>query len=373
MRRTWVAAKRVAWDSALAVVTLASCLSLPGCLVLCMEWGSGPPKDPPTTIDGPENEELAATVHGWIVALHAPSKLEVTALPGLERSTIELPDETYRVSGPDELGRVVYVSSAPHDRHRLCTVDLQSHRRRVLFERLGDPNGTGDPTRHPPVSLVLLAPKGGHIALGTSLNGQRVWPSEELELWSLDDDMHENLGPIRALSGSWFSDGKRLVVERLVPPEEVGLHETVPPELDDDLRKDLFDGFHRSLQILDIATGSWTWVCWGAQPLVAPDGKHLLYRLSGWRWMLRDLDTGEAHQVALIGALGYPDAWLTNDVVLYQAEVTTGQDPGYFRDAYNHPHWKSTLKAGVFVPNNFRTLVSQVGWESYSFGARAPD
>ena len=86
--------------------------------------------------------------------------------------------------------------------------------------------------------------------------------------------------------------------------------------------------------------------------------------------MLRNLESGETQRIGLPGALSYPYAWPTDDVVLYAAKVTKGEDPGFWRDpAWNHPYWLDTIKAGVINTMEFRTIVRHVFGGCRSFGS----
>lgn len=305
-------------------------LSTSGCFLFCLGGPRRVPPGPLITVDGPESPQILDDVHGWV--LYNPvagRRLEVTELPSNARHELELAYDPDRMSGPDDLGRIVYLAEAPRDDwHQLRVIDVHTGVEQVLVERRGNPNW------HSTVWFLELAPRGGHVALG-ALPYDKANPfnnrnPQELEIWNLADGSHVNLGPLRPLSASWFPDGERLLVERLVPLAEVGQHEPLPPQIHERSRGYMHVDYRPSLQILEIATGNWSWVCWGFEPMVSPDGKRFLYRLDeNDRWV-RDIDTGAARAVELPGAIPHVDplAWLSPDILLYSARATTGQDPG---------------------------------------------
>jgi hypothetical protein len=355
----------------LAVTMVRVCLSFTPFL-----WTWALPDPPPLpTIDGPEKTELLARVDGWVIAGSCAETLEVVSLPDLGHTNVRLKGRAWLQSAPDESGRFVYVTDAgPTNRfgytqHQARVASVDGHDDRVLFER------RGNALYNDPVSFVELAPRDGLLAIATTpydaMNPYQPRTTEELELWDIDDGSHRSLGAVRAWDASWFPDETKLAVECQLSPAENAAHEPVPADVRESSRGLVFEESPPSIQVLDIATGAWTWIAWGFEPRVSPDGEKLLYRVGRTSWTVRDLRTGASRAIALPGAFNHPCTWMSDDVVLYLALATTGSDPGVLRTPMKLPQPMWTMKAARIDTQEFKTVCPSVGrFSRFSFGRR---
>ncbi len=342
---------RVAATFALAV---GLCLLATSCPLLdAVVNTTAPDPAPLPTVPGPENERLLADVHGWVLHCDGDDSVEAIALPTLERTSIELAARPFFMSAPDEIGRFLYVCDGGGVEIMLANVD--GRKEKMLARRIGSPLWNDTST------FIELSRRGGLVALGAApVDDTSPYTEQHLEIWSLDDGSRTDLGPVFAWSAAWFPDCRRLLVERLVPPEEIHLHEAPPIAMRErDWGVSKHPGCVTSLQILDVPTKTWSWVGWGSDPLLSPNGEQVLFYRGGDQdaWCVTDLNGGSARTLELPGCLGFPIAWLAHDIVLYPASPTTGTDPGVARTPVKRPRANWTIKAGRIGGPDFLTVI----------------
>ena len=87
-------------------------------LVVSLFVSESTPRGPYPTIPGPESSELIQQVSGTIVHAESPEQVRAIVLP--ERNSIPIPvnspmNTIWAVSGPDSVGRIVYLEESDHD------------------------------------------------------------------------------------------------------------------------------------------------------------------------------------------------------------------------------------------------------------------
>jgi hypothetical protein len=352
-------------------ITLAAGLSLvaSSCPLLNMV---APDPAPLPTVPGPENESLLADVHGWVLQSAGGPVLEAIALPSLEHTQVELSTRPWFKTGPDELGRFVYAGEDSGTQIILGNVD---RRKEVVLDQR-----PGSPLWNDTLDFIQLSRRGGWVALGVRAFDRtsefQPKTEEHLEIWNLDDGSRSDFGPVPAWSVAWFPDDRRLLVERRVPPGEIGLHEAPPVQMEERNSAYKYPGCVTSLQILDVQTRTWVWVGWGEHPLLSPDGRHVLcYRGGGEDgWCVIDLHGNFERKLELPDCIGLPLAWLGDNIVLYPALATTGADPGVCRSPTKRPRANWTIKAGRIGGPDFLTVIPSVDrFTSVSCSVHAAD
>ena len=327
-----------------------------------------PAPDPLPGLDGPENDSILRGIPG--VVLHQVGhELESISISDRNPRAVQH-DRAWFVSGPDNRGRYAFVTEKNgylQDRHALHVASLADDSDRVVFERPGSTNWHGT------IRLVEIAPTGGLLAVVTKPYDP-IDPFDPsgpvtLELWNLDDSGHRELPAEGVYSGSWFPDGRRIAIEAWIDPDSAGSVEPMPDVVRK--RRGLAPHLDRrpAIFVLDTTTDERTWVTWGEQPRVSPDGGRMMMRLGSEACVIFDLASRSSSPVSLPGAIEYPCAWMSRDVLLYPAAPTTGADPGYARAPVFRPTPKWTLKAARPGTSEFVTVVPSVGpFERYSFG-----
>jgi hypothetical protein len=332
---------------------VSSSLLFSSCPLLNLTASDPPPRQ---TIPGPENDRLLDGVHGWALQCDGFAGIEAIALPTLARSPVKLTTRPFFMSAPDELGRFVYVGEGAGSDFFLANVD---GRKDELLEKRA-----GSPLWNDTTEFIELSQRGGLVALGTRAYDEsspfEPKTEQHLEIWNLDDGSRADLGPVPAWSVAWFPDGRRLLVERRVPPVEIALHEPPPAAMRERNSAYRYPGCVTSLQIFDLATRTWSWVGWGSNPLLSPDGRGVLFYRGGGEhdsWCVTDLQGGSARTLELPGCIGFPLAWLADDIVLYPALATTGSDPGVCRTLQKRPRANWTIKAGRIGGPDFLMVI----------------
>ena len=346
-------------------------LSIVGYLTLVLLFSLGgllmPAPEPGPSVEGPENVSLLAGVRGSV--LHQVGQELMSTIVGSRETRVVQHDRAWFVSGPDDQGRYTYVTEGRFllQRHAVHVATLVDGSDRVLFERPGSSNWHGT------IRFVELAASGGHLAVGTrpydpndpfGLSGP-----VSLEIWDLDDGGYRKLPAEGTASASWFPDGQRLAIEVWVRPDTLTSVEPMPNAVRELHVRAESRHLRPAIYILDTRSNERTWLTWGSEPRVSPDGNRILVKLDENEWTTFDLPTGTSSPVSLPGALAYPCAWMTEDVLLYPAARTTGSDPGYTRAPGFAPTPNWTLKAARPGSEDFVTVVPCVRpYERLSFG-----
>jgi hypothetical protein len=328
------------------------------------------------TIDGPEATDLIKGVRGYILMTKPASKgIAAVTLPSLQEKAVYEPGPDagpHSVGGPDAEGRAVFVEGYwSKRRHALKVIRPDGKDELELFSRPGDSIwdeviGRG----------LSLSPAGGQVALVSRTRGEQMdnppayLTVGSLEVWDVSRKAGRQTG-VTAMEDAlpWFPDGKRLAYVEFLAREKVPAG-----------RAQLGDfgaGFKNwaklpAVHVLDIATGTRTFLHVGWQPVVSSDGKTVL--VSDWdrRWRLVDVASRESKAVQLPGVTWRGAvALLEGRLALYWGRPTTGTPLRYtqFNSPLSGEKLMFTLKLADLDSHKFQTMVSYIDPRmSVSFG-----
>jgi hypothetical protein len=177
---------------------------------------------------------------------------------------------------------------------------------------------------------------------------------------------------------SWFPDGKRLVSVKLVPRDQL----PNPP-----LGLEAFGKYAGkswdevpAVYVLDIQSGTSTFLHVGWTPIVSSDGKMVL--VGGWddqmefTWRRVTVPDRRSVPVRWPGDAGGAIAAPCEDVVLYWGLPTTGAPIKYTKHNsmfHGGPKLMLTLKLALFDTNRFQTMALEINPRSLVSFGRSPE
>ena len=258
-----------------------------GTLVALGALAACSPKVP--TVPGPETPELLTRLRGHLVMAQPRGGIVRVSFPGgatavvraAAGSEVKVFATVHSLSGPDEEGRIAYVedhffTAEEKDRkHQLKTIQLDGSKDTVHIERAGSPlagaaGGKGRIGRY-----LALSPRGGKVAFVTGLEGRQM-PDALLQEGALEVvDLATATSKVVAEHVvdqplAWLPDGKRLLhvvllAKTALPAGSVG--QQGPGTLE--LAWEQVPAVH----VLDLETGTSSYLCVGSRPIAAADGK----------------------------------------------------------------------------------------------------
>lgn len=269
-------------------------------------------RNPPRfiTVPGTETIGMKDTFHGSILMTYPVGGLAQYTLPSMKEEFIRIPVqnrqrfiekpsaylrdiETERkgivrsVSGPDSLGRIVYIENHMRaKKHKLKVKNLTNGVEDIIFTRPGDAlwgRAIGDE--------LSLSPVGGLVAV--LFNGD-YHKEGDITIWDIKS--HQQLPfKIRGVDRgfAWFPDAKKFLYVKLLPIETVldliysGLITMTGIELDKEL-KDVNYPIPVIYQ-LDLNTGLSMPLSIGMTPQVSKDGKYIISKSLDRSWTYYDI------------------------------------------------------------------------------------
>jgi hypothetical protein len=304
------------------------------------------PKIP--TVPGPETPALLARLHGHLVWGMPRGGIAGMSFPGAVQSVVRAAaagDATefatvHSLSGPDEEGRLAYVedhffTADEKDRkHVLKTIRIDGTSDTVVFERPGSPlagaaGGKGRIGRY-----LALSRTGGQVAFVKELEGQQM-PDALLQVGALEV-VDLATGASKVITDhvvdqplAWLPDGRRLLYVSLVakaalPSGAVGL--LGPGTLE--LAWEQVPAVH----VLDVETGTSSYLCVGSRPIAAADGQSAW--IGAWQsraqltWMHVGMDGKNAKLVTIPGDANGLVAATAEGLVVDWAWPTAGAPSG---------------------------------------------
>lgn len=279
------------------------------------------------TVPGPETVGLKNAFHGSILMNYPVGGLVQYTLPNMKEEFIHTPDIVYTeqkgivhsVSGPDNLGRIVYIEGH-EDTHNLKVKNLTNGTENTIFTRPGE------------VLLVKavgkelsLSPVGGLVAV--LFNGS-FHKEGDITIWNIES--HQQL-PVKIrgvdMGFSWFPDAKKLVYVKLIPKETVlnlltsGSVSMVGSD------KEIQNANYPIPVVyqFDLNTGLSTPLIIGMKPLVSKDGKYIICKSLDFSWIHYDISSKIFQKIVMPGMINDgPIVLLDASHVLYWSFPTEG-------------------------------------------------
>jgi hypothetical protein len=304
---------------------------------------------PLKTIDGPEDPELLAGTHGTLVVLDRDddTHLRVIRLPSVDEREIELPVHALSISGPDDQGRVAYLTRTDEiglRRYTVRVLSLASASDEPIFERSCAPDVSAQ---------IALSPSSGLVAFTSApddyeSSGSSPWLLELIDVTTKTVKHVSGSMPMR--TPCWFPDGRRVAFFEWRADDRTTITSIA----------DARSGTRRVAR----ETQGQEWLVG-----VSADGSTLLFALAGVDGRARraDAETGRTrpddlelpglHRAEIVGDLG-------DGKYLYGALPTSG----VAQEARRGYVWPHDVKLADARTRKFVTVVPQM-WGVASYGA----
>lgn len=202
----------IRWNrSAAAILALAASVTLSGCELLMIPLAPFVPDQRLPSIEGEEDKSLLPRLHGTLVVPRDHlGRLDVWTLPAAAPHHVTLEGDVVDYSGPDENGRILYLTHRDgifSERTQLRSWSLATRKDETLrvWDRL-----LGEQCR------IELSPEGGRLAL---LAGPNV------EVYAVPSgELLATLATISCNGVRWSREGDRLLVKARTSESKAPFH-----------------------------------------------------------------------------------------------------------------------------------------------------
>ncbi len=256
---------------------------------------------------------LALPMAGHLLFNQPAGTIQAIRLPSLEANVIKPASAgsddlatIHALSGPDRDGRIAYiedhyfVADKSQQRHLLKTVRVDGTQDGEVFSRRGGALWAKTPAGHGEIgSQLALSPTGGHVAFLSGLVPVEL-PSAylhvgNLEVWNVCNKAGgKRLATVLDEGLAWFPDGRRLALVRLLDPTALPTVSEPPAELGQTFRA---WGKVPAVFVLNLDTGTETFLAEGWRPVVSDDGRSIL--VMDREGQARVVDAGSGRPLAL--------------------------------------------------------------------------
>lgn len=334
------------------------------------------------TVDGPEDDSLLHELTGYIITDRPVGGIIAISLPTLKETIIRPPNRNdgpvHNISGPDNKGRIVYVSSnlsiMAKEKHFLKRINIDGTGDKIIFEREGD--AIGDDLIG---KSFALSPSGGKVAFisrykHTQMRNPDAYLSYgQLEIWDVES-MTPHQTDLLALDDglSWFPDGKQIAYTTLVPRNKISEEEIVYA---------VEGGFNEwpklpVVKIFNLTDGASNLLHTGWNPVVSPNGESVIVSYFNGKSRLVNVKTSKSQPITWPGnywrgAIAFVD----ESRILYWGLPTTGAKPkwGEVASPLVGPRQMLTLKIADLKSGKFKTVLPYVDRRrDISFGVVVP-
>jgi len=321
---------------------------------------------PVPTVDGPEASHLISQTRGFILLeeyRETKPYIKIISLPSLHEKAIQVPSESiFSLSGPDELGRIAYISGKLYRRIKLGITTMEGEKHEIIFSQNGnflDLLSMG--------SSLAISPKNGYVAIS-----KQVPPRSEndiVQIWDIATKRLVVEFPGKTSSKMpWFSDGTRLAyTKEIYYWDEIPLFNSYSKE-----RQKFYSSKGRitAVFIYDLRNNTHIPFHTGWNPVVSPDDRsmlivdHVLKSPESKRKYASYLVNIENKEDKIIDWPGRHEqitAFIEPDVILYKGLITTGKVAETVVDS---PLWGPKIIPSVKIANlttsEFQTIIDTI-------------
>jgi hypothetical protein len=316
----------------------------------------------PTLIEHPtqQSPKLRSSMTGHLVTIDDEQAIIAISLPSLAQTVVRPARAAgdarfpfiYTLAGPDRLGRIAFVEGLRlPPRYRLMVINRDGSGQRVIFDRPGDPIWDGV------ISEKIALSREGDLAVISNMKGVQL-PGAYVEQGALQihhiaDDSVRTVAPAALDWGLyWLPDSRHLAYVALSPIAQI-------PNFQPTGRTWMLRNpdLAPAVYILDLDTGQSRAVCAGHSPVVADDGRSLLFQDREYKNYRLWLNSGFTESVAV----PYGGAFIAlraDGTAIYQGEQT--EPPPTFTKYYSPLAGRrelASIKAGVLNTSQYQTLL----------------